>query len=63
MSKSEYEEFVYSACFLHENDPVAKWLELEKKQAIIDYLSDKDIIRFAGKDIDISFSTKGAGNG
>ena len=60
MSKSEYEEFVYSACFLYENDPVAKWLELEKKQqTIVDYLNGKDNIHFVGKDIDITFSAKG----
>ena len=60
MSKSEYEDFVCSACFLYENDPVAKWQELEKtQQAMIDYLSDKDNIHFLGKDIDISFSAKG----
>ncbi|HEW79010.1 MAG TPA: aminopeptidase [Phycisphaerales bacterium] len=60
MSKSEYEEFICSACFLDEENPVAKWLELEKKQqTIADCLNGKDNIRFAGKDIDISFSTKG----
>ena len=60
MSKSEYEQFVYSACFLYEDNPVAKWQELEKnQQRVADYLNGKDRIRYAGKDIDISFSTKG----
>jgi aminopeptidase len=60
MSRSEYEEFVYSACFLYDEDPVAKWFELrDKQQAIVDYLSDKEQIRYLGKDIDISFSAKG----
>jgi aminopeptidase len=60
MSKEEYEEFIYSACFLNETDPVAKWLELGKKQQkIVDYLNRRNDIRFAGKDIDLSFSTKG----
>ena len=43
MSKSEYEEFVYSACFLNENDPIAKWRQFEKdQQRIVDYLAGKD---------------------
>ncbi|HEG43993.1 MAG TPA: aminopeptidase [Phycisphaerales bacterium] len=60
MSMSEYEEYVYSTCFLYEEDPIAKWLDLGKKQqAIVDYLDSKNCIRFAGKDIDVTFSTKG----
>jgi aminopeptidase len=60
MSKSEYRQFVYSACFLNEDDPIAKWQELKKnQQRIVDYLNDKTKIRYVGRDIDISFSAKG----
>jgi len=60
MSRSEYEEFVYSACFLYEDDPIDAWQKLGKKQQqIVDYLNDKDQIRYVGKDIDISFSASG----
>jgi aminopeptidase len=60
MSKSEYEEFVYSACFLNEADPIAKWHQLDKnQQRIVDFLANKENIRYTGKDIDISFSTRG----
>jgi aminopeptidase len=60
MSKSEYEKFVYSACFLNDDDPVEKWRQLDKEQQqIVDYLAKKDTIRYLGKDIDITFSTKG----
>jgi aminopeptidase len=60
MSKSEYEEFAYSACFLNDDDPIAKWHQLDKdQQRIVDYLADKENIRYLGKDIDISFSTRG----
>jgi aminopeptidase len=60
MSKSEYEEFVYSACFLNEADPIAKWRQFDKdQQRIVDYLGDKENIRYLSNDIDISFSTKG----
>lgn len=60
MSLSEYERFVYSACFLYEDDPVARWRELrDEQQGVVDLLNGKENIRYVGKDIDISFSTKG----
>jgi aminopeptidase len=60
MSRSEYEDFVYSSCFLNENDPLAKWRQFEKKQQkIVDFLNRRKNIHFKGTDIDISFSTKG----
>jgi aminopeptidase len=60
MSKSEYENFVYSACFLNENDPIAQWRQFEKKQQRnVDFLNRRKNIHFKGNDIDISFSTKG----
>jgi aminopeptidase len=59
MSKSEYEKFVYSACFLNEADPIVKWRQLDKnQQRITDYLMTKNIVRYVSKDIDISFSTQ-----
>lgn len=60
MSTSEYEDFVYSACFLYEDDAIVKWQELRRKQQrVVDLLNGKDTIRFAGNEIDISFSAKG----
>lgn len=60
MSLAEYEEFVYFACFLYEDDPTAKWIEFrDSQQRIVDCLTGKDHIRYVGKDIDISFSAKG----
>jgi aminopeptidase len=60
MSKSEYEDFVFSACFLNENDPIAKWRQFDTDQhRIVDYLAGKENIRYVGRDIDISFSAKG----
>lgn len=59
MSRSEYEEFVYAACFLYDGDPVSKWCEIrDKQQGIVDYLNDKNEIKYVGKDIDITFSAK-----
>ncbi|MHC4644425.1 MAG: aminopeptidase [Planctomycetota bacterium] len=60
MSRTEYERFIYAACLLYEDDPVAKWHELEKEQQrAVDHLNGKDEIKFVGKDIDIKFSAKG----
>jgi aminopeptidase len=60
MSRSEYEEFICSSCFLYDDNPTNSWLQFEKKQQfVVDYLNSKDKICFAGKDIDITFSTKG----
>jgi aminopeptidase len=60
MSKSEYEDFVFSACFLNKSDPIDEWQQFEKKQQeIVDFMNTKESFRYLGKDIDISFSAKG----
>ena len=60
MSLSEYQDFVFSACFLYDDDPIAKWCELrDNQQKIVDFLNTKEQIRYVGNDIDISFSCAG----
>lgn len=60
MTLSEYEDFVFNACFLYDDDPIAKWNEIKtNQQRIVDYLNTKQHVQYFGKDIDISFSTKG----
>ncbi|AQT67573.1 Aminopeptidase 2 [Anaerohalosphaera lusitana] len=60
MSLDEYAEFVYSACYLNEDDPVAKWKQVnEQQQVICDRLNKATKIKYAGPDIDISFVTEG----
>ena len=60
MSTSEYAEFVYSACFLNEADPIGKWRQLDSdQQKIADYLMHRERFRYVSRDIDISFSAKG----
>ena len=48
MSLSEYEDFVFRAGYLHLDDPVAKWKEIEVcQQKVADYLNDgKKEVRF-----------------
>jgi aminopeptidase len=60
LSSAEYEAFVYSACFLEDPDPRSRWEEVhDSQQKIVDFLNERTLIRFAGPDIDISFSTAG----
>lgn len=60
MSLEQYQEFVYTACKLNEEDPQQAWLDLRAmQQKIVDYLADKALIRYVCEDTDISFSTRG----
>lgn len=60
MSFEDYEKFVYQSCYLFDNDPVAKWLEVRKEQQVyVDYLNTVDKVQYKGPNIDISFSVKG----
>jgi len=60
MSLEEYQEFVFKACFLYEDDPTAKWNELkDKQQGICDFLNTKDKIQYLSPNVDVTFSCKG----
>ncbi len=60
MSVSEYEDFVFSACFVDREDPIAEWKKLkEDQQKIIDYVSTKDHFRVVAKDTDLTLQAGG----
>lgn len=60
MSLEEYEDFVFQACNLYEDDPVKAWLEVRsKQQKIVDLLNTKETIRYLNDKTDITFSVKG----
>ena len=60
MSYEDYEQFVFNACRLYEDDPAAAWLEVRRsQQRIVDLLNSRETIRYKGEGIDITFSTKG----
>lgn len=60
MTLEEYENFVFSACHLLAEDPVAKWLEVRKiQQVYVDYLNKVERVEYKGPNIDIRFSVKG----
>jgi aminopeptidase len=59
MSKEDYEKFVFSACYLYDDDPQQEWNNLRERQRhVVDYLNKKSKIRFVATDTDITFSTK-----
>ncbi len=60
MSLEEYEYFVYDACRLFVDDPIASWKEVRsQQQLIVDWLEQRETIRYQSAHTDISFSTKG----
>jgi aminopeptidase len=60
MTLEEYERFVFNACRLLEEDPIASWQNFGKnQQKIVDYLQTKETIRYVGPNIDLTYSTKG----
>ena len=60
MSLSEYQQFVFNACKLFEDDPTAAWLEVRaSQQRIVDYLNRCKSVRYVAEGMDISFSTAG----
>ena len=60
LSKTEYEELVFSACLLHSGNPEAEWQKVRKsQQRIVDLLNTRRRIRFSGNGIDLSFTTRG----
>ena len=59
-SLTEYQDFVYSACLLNEDNPTESWQKFHNdQQRIVDFLNTKSSIRYLGNDIDISFSVEG----
>jgi aminopeptidase len=60
MSLSDFEDFVYRASFLDEEDPVARWEELSKQQErLVQWLKGKHTIHLRGQDTDLTFSIDG----
>lgn len=60
MSLMEYEEFVYKACFLDKEDPVAAWRELSRNQEkVVSFLQGKSELHILGEDTDLTVSVKG----
>ena len=60
MSLRDFENFVYRACFLDDEDPIARWQELSKQQdRYVEWLRGKHIVHLRGQDTDLTFSIDG----
>lgn len=60
MSLSQYEDFVYRACKVHLDDPVAAWQQMEQEQQrLVDYLVGKESLYVRGNNINLEMSIKG----
>lgn len=60
MSLEEYEDFVYGAGLLDEEDPVAEWKRISKEQdRWISYLNTKKIMRIASGETDVTAEIQG----
>jgi len=57
MSLSEFEEFVFDACFLNDTDPSAKWKELsQQQQRLVDWLKGHKQVHILGDGTDLTLS-------
>ncbi len=60
MSTADFSEFVYRACKLHEDDPVAAWKKQGKEQQrLIDWLAGRENLHITGPGTDLTLSVKG----
>lgn len=60
MSLSEYEDFVYTACRVNEDDPVAAWLAVAERQAdLVNWLGQRQELRVTGPHIDLNLRIAG----
>ncbi len=60
MSLSEYEDFVYGACFVDKDDPVAEWQKISAaQQKLVDWLAGKKEVKVQGPHVDMTLSIDG----
>jgi aminopeptidase len=60
MSLADYEEFVFEAMALNEDDPVKYWREkAEEQQRLIERLEQADEVRISGPGTELTLSVKG----
>ncbi len=60
MSLLDYAEFVFNACFLNDEDPVARWRELSRRQqSLVDYLAQAREIHIRAPGTDLRLNVAG----
>ncbi len=59
-SLDDFADFVFRACHLQEDDPVAYWRQVQaEQQRYVDYLQGKDRVVLRGPNVDLSLSIRG----
>ena len=57
MSLTEFEEFVFNACFLNEEDPIAQWKNISRQQQHhVDWLKGHKKVHIVGEGTDLTLS-------
>jgi len=60
MSLSEYEEFVFNACFLNNPDPIKEWQKLSAEQSrLVQYLDNISKIKVEGPNTELNLMVTG----
>ncbi len=60
MSLSEYEDFVYSATYCDQDDPVTEWQRIhDEQQKVVDWLNGKKEVVLKSPNVDLSLSVEG----
>jgi aminopeptidase len=60
MSLHDYQNFVYSACYCDQEDPVARWQEVhDVQQRLVDWLEGKRQVKVTGPNADLTLSIEG----
>lgn len=60
MALEDFEDFVYGACKLHHDDPIAAWQSVrDEQQRIANLLGSKRVFRLVGPDTDLTYNTAG----
>jgi len=60
MSFEQYEDFVFRACHVHEDDPVAFWRKVEQDhKKAIQWMDGKNQVILRGPNVDLTLSVKG----
>lgn len=60
MSFHEFEDFFYHACFLDDEDPIARWQALSRQQKrLVEWLAGKHTVHILGPETDLRLSIDG----
>jgi aminopeptidase len=60
MSLTEYEDFIFKACLLDEEDPIAAWNGVhEKQQRIVDWLKGRKALKVEASGVELTMSIDG----